>query len=116
MYWNPNEHCWASDFVIDHRFSVRLLHEWIELASHVVCDGSFEWCKVISFKVLCFIWRVRMGKISSAIALKRRDVTVPSIMGGSCNHQEESSDHILLICPSAKEIMDSILFWCEISL
>nr|KAJ0210527.1 hypothetical protein LSAT_V11C400164490 [Lactuca sativa] len=52
VYWNPIE-C-----------------QRIELASHVVCDGPFEWCKVIPFKVLCFIWRAKLGRISSTLALK----------------------------------------------
>nr|KAJ0188098.1 hypothetical protein LSAT_V11C900495760 [Lactuca sativa] len=105
VYWNPTECCWASDFVIDHRFSVRLLRERIELAGHVVCDGPFEWCKVILFKVLCFIWRAKLGRIPSSVALKPRGVTVPSVMCGSCNMEEELSDHILLKYPLTKVVI-----------
>lgn len=82
---------------------------------HVVCDGPFEWCKVIPFKVLCFIWRAKLGRIPSSVALKLRGVTVPSVMCGSCNLEESSSDHILLKYQLAKALMDFILFWCEVS-
>lgn len=61
------------------------------------------------------MWRAKHGRIPSAVALKLRGVTVPSIMCCSCNLKKESSDHILLICPLTKAVMDSIFFWCEIS-
>lgn len=102
--------------MIDYQFSVSLLREQIELASHVVCDGPFEWSKEVSFRICCFIWRARLGRIPSSVELSRRagGVTITSITFGSCYLEEESSDHILLSCPLAKTVIDSILSWCEI--
>lgn len=102
---NSIECCWVSDFVIDNRFYVSFLHERIKLSGHVVSDGSFDWCKVIPFKILCFIWRAKLGRIPSTVTLKLRRVTIPPIICGSCNLEEESSDHILLLCPSANVVV-----------
>nr|KAJ0208013.1 hypothetical protein LSAT_V11C500256110 [Lactuca sativa] len=43
-----------------------------------------------------------------------RGVSMPTTMCGACNNDEETCDHILISCPMAKEIMDSILNWCGI--
>nr|KAJ0197982.1 hypothetical protein LSAT_V11C700375200 [Lactuca sativa] len=115
LYWKPNDDCWASDFVVDNHFSVRLLRERIEMASHIVCDSPFEWCKVITNKILCFIWSAKLGRIPSSVSLKARGVPMSSIICGSCNMDEETCDYILLLCPVTKVVMNSILSWCEIS-
>nr|KAJ0199323.1 hypothetical protein LSAT_V11C600335610 [Lactuca sativa] len=48
---------------------VFLLNKLIHLKKLSGVGNQFEWCKVIPFKVLCFIWRARMGKIPLAVAL-----------------------------------------------
>ena len=52
VYWKSTEGCWVSDFGMDGQFFVRLLRERIEMASHMVCDGPLDWCKVIPIKIL----------------------------------------------------------------
>ncbi|XP_052625777.1 uncharacterized protein LOC128132828 [Lactuca sativa] len=112
--WNSIDRCWESDIVRDGRFMVCLLRERIELAGYIVNDGPFAWDKLTPFKILCFIWRAKLGRIPSAVELKNRGIIIPNTMCGVCNSEEETCEHILLTCPVAKEIMDSILVWCEI--
>ena len=106
--------CWVSEFVIDNRFSVKLFRERLELAGHIVCDGPFDWNKMISFKILCFTWRAKQGRISSPIELQSRGIIIPSTVCGTCKQEEETSDHMLITCQSVRTVMNEILNWCEI--
>lgn len=99
---------------MDKNFAVSLFRRRIELAGHFVYDGPFEWIKVIPYKILCFLWRAKQGRIPSAVALHNRGITIPSVICGSCNRDEETSEHLLISCSLAKTVMDEILKWCEI--
>ncbi|KAI3724379.1 hypothetical protein L2E82_36152 [Cichorium intybus] len=66
---STDERVFDSMFVCDGDFRVSLLRSRIERASHMVCDGHFLWSKWVPFKVLCFVWRARIGRIPSAVAL-----------------------------------------------
>nr|KAJ0184610.1 hypothetical protein LSAT_V11C900457150 [Lactuca sativa] len=65
--WNSDRKCWVLEFVIDNRFSVSLIGDRFELLGHIVCDGPFDWNKMIPFKILCFMWRAKQDRIPSAI-------------------------------------------------
>lgn len=106
---------WESEFTSEGRFRVCLLRERIELSNHMVNDGPFDWGKATPFKILSFIWRAKQGRIPLAVALCQRGITIPSTMCGAYNQGEETSDHILILCPMAKMVMDLILNWCEIN-
>nr|KAJ0216408.1 hypothetical protein LSAT_V11C300106730 [Lactuca sativa] len=108
--WNPEINKWISSFSSENQFIVSLLRERIDLASHIVSDGPFDWCKVIPYRILCFIWRAKQERIPVVVALITLPVTICSI----CNAGEETSDHTLNLCHIAKSVMESILSWCEI--
>ncbi|XP_023738523.1 uncharacterized protein LOC111886502 [Lactuca sativa] len=112
--WNSDSKCWASEFMIDNRFSVSLIRDRFELAGHIVCDRPFDWNKMIPFKILCFIWRAKQGRIPFAVELKSRGIIIPSTVCISCKQEEETSDHMLITCQSVRTVMNEILNWCVI--
>lgn len=75
-------------------------------------DGRWE--KATPFKILSFMWREKQGKIPSGMALSKRGVPISSKRCNICNLDEETSDHILIMCSMAEIVIDSILTWCEI--
>ncbi|CAI9264591.1 unnamed protein product [Lactuca saligna] len=107
--WNSDSRCWESEFMIDNRFSVSLIRDCFEMAGHIVYDRPFDWNKMIPFKILCFIWRAKQGRIPSAVELKSRGITIPSTMCISCKQEEETSDHMLITCQSVRTVMNKIL-------
>lgn len=112
--WNESSNSWISDFVIDGRFMVNLIRSRVERASHPVNDGPFIWSNKIPLKIAAFVWRARQGKIPSAVALKHRGVNLVSTLCVNCIGREESVDHLLVSCPMADLILESIFNWCEI--
>lgn len=102
---------WESDFAKD-GFSVAALRIRIDRSPHFVSDGIFPWIKWVPFKVLCFVWRARLSRIPSAVALIRRNVRLDSPWCGGCVAGIENSDHLLVGCPYAVRVWICIMAWC----
>lgn len=81
---------WVSSFVRGEQFCVAALHDRIERASFLVCDGNFPWLKLVPLKVLGFVWRVKQNRIPSAGALKNKGVAMVSTICGVCKVTEET--------------------------
>nr|KAJ0193513.1 hypothetical protein LSAT_V11C800399230 [Lactuca sativa] len=75
---------------------------------------KIDWLKEVPYKVSCFVWRAKMDRFPSAMALQRRWVWLESMTCKYCNHEEECSDHILVQCPSARLVMEWVFQWCGI--
>ncbi|XP_023771129.1 uncharacterized protein LOC111919768 [Lactuca sativa] len=106
---------WESDFKIDGQFCITALRERIDRAVHMIPDGVFQWSKWIPFKVSCFIWRARMDRIPTAVALDQRGVQVHSTQCSACISGMESMDHMLLKCPFVVDLWNRIWEWCGIT-
>ncbi|XP_023732690.1 uncharacterized protein LOC111880493 [Lactuca sativa] len=112
---NQTEIGWESDFQIDDQFCVTALRMRIDRATHMIPDGVFQWSKWIPNKVNCFIWRARMDRIPTAVALDQRGVHVHSTQCSACVSGMESADHLLLKCPFAADLWNRIWEWCGIT-
>ncbi|KAL4556241.1 hypothetical protein LXL04_038885 [Taraxacum kok-saghyz] len=65
--------------------------------------------------VQCFSWRAKMGRIPSAVALSRRGIlNRNNTTCNYCNQEDERVDHIMIICPFARLVIEWILKWCGI--
>ncbi|CAI9279560.1 unnamed protein product [Lactuca saligna] len=55
-------------------------------------DGKFEWLIEVPIKVMTFVWREKMGRITIAAALSRRGVNLNSIVCCQCDEEEQTVD------------------------
>nr|KAJ0209586.1 hypothetical protein LSAT_V11C400182710 [Lactuca sativa] len=77
--------------------------------------SKMDWLKEVPPKVLCFMWRAKLGRFPSVVALQKMGVWLDSIDCTYCNHDEECGDHILIKCPFSREVWEWILKWCGIN-
>ncbi|KAL7596300.1 hypothetical protein Lser_V15G30007 [Lactuca serriola] len=86
----------------------------IDRSPHLICDGEFPWFKWVPMKVLCFAWRARLGRISTLLALSRRNVKVDSQWCSACISRLETSDHLLVDCTFVDHVWRNLEKWCGI--
>lgn len=76
--------------------------------------GNFVWIKEVPIKVKCFVWREKMGRILTALAISRCIINLSSTVCCQCGETEETTDHVLVRCLFAKEVLEWIFRWCYI--
>ncbi|CAH1440647.1 unnamed protein product [Lactuca virosa] len=81
-----------------------------------ISGRKFEWIREVPIKVVCFIWRAWLGKIPTKLALVKRGVSVGDIKCSLCDDWEEDSDHVLVGCEYAKEVLSWIFKWCGVTM
>ncbi|CAH1422415.1 unnamed protein product [Lactuca virosa] len=96
---------WKCDLMGNRRYQVNALHHVLE-DKGATDNGRFNWIKEVPSKVTCFIWRAKMGRIPTTVALAKRRINLQSTTCCLCNSTEECSDHVLVQCPFAKTIME----------
>nr|KAJ0211755.1 hypothetical protein LSAT_V11C400160060 [Lactuca sativa] len=111
---NSNDR-WISDFEEEGELSVALLRTRLDRASHPVPDGEFTWSNAVPKKAACFVWRAKQNRIPSKVALIKRGAHVNAITCDVCQVIDETTDHLLIECPVAKEVWSKVEQWCGIA-
>nr|KAJ0213850.1 hypothetical protein LSAT_V11C400201520 [Lactuca sativa] len=104
---------WTCRLTSDGIFAVNALRK-IWDRSLPISERKFEWIREITVKVVCFIWRAWLGKIPTKLALVKRGVSVGDIKCSLCDEWEEDSDHVLVGCEYATEVLSWIFKWCGV--
>nr|KAJ0227813.1 hypothetical protein LSAT_V11C100042030 [Lactuca sativa] len=83
--------------------------------SKITCavDNPIIWTNEVPRKVTGFAWRACMDRIFSAVALSLRGVSIPTSCN-FCSNGLDSTDHILIGCSFATEVLQWTLKWCNI--
>ncbi|KAI3497002.1 hypothetical protein L1887_39382 [Cichorium endivia] len=74
---------------------------------------GIHWIKSAPLKVCCFIWRAQLGRIPTAASLHARGLSNSPLLCQMCNAEVESSNHLLVSCPFAKEVFYWVFKWCR---
>lgn len=114
IHWNEESGTWRSNFDGEDGYSVSRLRIRLDRAPHHVCDSPFLWPKVVPLKINCFVWRARIGRIPSLLALKKRGVIIDDSRCGFCSSADEDADHVLVNCPLASQVLSAIWSWCKV--
>ncbi|KAD4179295.1 hypothetical protein E3N88_27886 [Mikania micrantha] len=79
-------------------------------------NGSFvlKWCKWVPAKANIVAWRAEMNRLPTRLVLRRRGVAVDSTACPMCNEGEETAEHLIIGCPFANEVWQSLSQWCKI--
>lgn len=96
----------------DGDFSVKSLRNLLEFNRTPVDFNPMVWSRGTPLKVRSFIWKVRLNKIPSKVALKARGVCVGLEECSSCFGNKETADHVFLSCPFASAVWEKIVGWC----
>nr|GEY79130.1 probable leucine-rich repeat receptor-like protein kinase At1g35710 [Tanacetum cinerariifolium] len=73
-----------------------------------------RWLRVVPIKVNVHAWRVCLDKLPTRANLSLRGMDIPSIVCPLCNSAVESSSHIFLPCPLARQVWRKFLIWWEL--
>ncbi|KAL4577825.1 hypothetical protein LXL04_013939 [Taraxacum kok-saghyz] len=104
----PSDRCdkWKSKLSVDGQFYVHDVRHLIDQKITMEKNIPIVWNNLVPFKVGCFIWRAGIDRISSSFALVKRGINVHNRGSHFCSHCVEDTDHLLVNCIFAKEVLD----------
>ncbi|KAJ0628056.1 putative RNA-directed DNA polymerase [Helianthus annuus] len=97
-------------------FTVKAVREALAQQMDLNTQASdFMWNKWASSKSNMFAWRAIDNKIPTAAALSERGMIVQNNRCKMCDIEEETADHVLLVCTFAKRVWEAIFGWMKCS-
>ncbi|KAL4581896.1 hypothetical protein LXL04_006430 [Taraxacum kok-saghyz] len=103
---------WSYKLSTDGAFTVRDLRFIIDEKITTSVPNPTVWIQIIPLKIICFVWRACLGRIPTSAALSIRGINVNSTDCILCPNGIDEVNHILINCPSTKEVLDWIFIWC----
>ena len=95
-------------------FSVKVMYKGYDLSPTCDFPHRLIWNSVVPSKMEIFSWEAAWGKILTLDNLKRRGMAFANICF-LCEEDEETIDHLLIHCKSAKMLWDLFLSMVGIS-
>ncbi|CAI9270538.1 unnamed protein product [Lactuca saligna] len=104
---------WRCGLTPDSSFTVNALRSrWAYRIP--ITNKNFHRIKEIPLKVSCCICGAQWGRIPTTKELVKRWVNMENLTCQMCNVKEESTDHILVDCAYAKNVMEGVMRWCKV--
>ncbi|KAK1424743.1 hypothetical protein QVD17_20081 [Tagetes erecta] len=97
-------------------FSTASCRTWMSMGRIQTSSKSISWLKWVPPNVLCFIWKLDLGRIPVARNLIVRGVQDIPISCSLCAREPEDIDHLFIRCPTAEEIWRRVSWWANINL
>ena len=91
------------------------LRALIDLKLTKQVDNPIIWLNLVPLKVNAFVWRASMDTIPSYGALWRRGISVQSFHCRLCEVGNDETDHFLISFPLACEVLNWIMYWCNVT-
>ncbi|CAI9275321.1 unnamed protein product [Lactuca saligna] len=104
---------WICSLASDGSFTVKVLRKVWDHCSPISI-GQFEWTSDIPIKVVCFVWRARMGNIPTAMALSKRGENLENGFCSLYGDVQECANHALVHCQYARTVCEWIFKWCGV--
>ena len=92
-------------------FSVKIMYKGFDISPTFDFPYRLVWNPVVPSKIGVFAWEAAWGKVLTLDQLKRRGMTFANRCF-MCEEEEETIDHLLTHCNSAKMLWD---FFCQLS-
>ena len=89
-------------------FSVKIMYKGFDISPAFDFLSHLVWNPVVPQKIGVFAWEVAWGKVLTLDQLKRRGMTFANRCF-MCEVEEETIDHLLIHCKSAKMLWDLFL-------
>jgi len=103
---------WCSNLAADGKFYVHDLRAIIDSVITCSSPNPTIWLSIIPIKVMVFVWRACLDRIPTASNLVKRGVVVPTFCT-LCDVGEDTTDHSLVSCPFAHEVLVWIFKWWD---
>ncbi|MFS7935790.1 putative reverse transcriptase zinc-binding domain-containing protein [Helianthus anomalus] len=103
---------WDCNLGPDNIFSVAAVKLWMDIARVVVEGFCFTWCKWLPSQCNIFMWRVVYDRISTKVALRRRNIHVVDEKCVFCDEDEETKNHIFSAYSFIVGVWQGISNWC----
>ncbi|CAI9271616.1 unnamed protein product [Lactuca saligna] len=76
--------------------------------------NSMKWIRLVSLKVMVFVWCACIDRIPPAVVLSQRDISLLSTCYQFCVSVIDEAGHFFVGCPFAKDVLVWIFNWCNI--
>ncbi|KAJ0752067.1 putative reverse transcriptase zinc-binding domain-containing protein [Helianthus annuus] len=87
---------WNGD--VNRCFSVDAIRRWLSGKNVDNGDVVFEWCKWLPDKCNIFMWRALLDRLTTKLALRRRNIHADNALCVLCEDGEELVDHLFTGC------------------
>ncbi|GJZ16448.1 RNA-directed DNA polymerase, eukaryota, reverse transcriptase zinc-binding domain protein [Tanacetum coccineum] len=104
--------CWSLEG--SQEFSVKSSRILIDNTILPKAEVPTRWLRVVPIKVNVHAWRVCLDKLPTRANLSLRGMDISSIACPLCNSAVESTSHIFLACPLARQVWRNFLIWWEL--
>ncbi|KAL4563757.1 hypothetical protein LXL04_027802 [Taraxacum kok-saghyz] len=99
----------------DERFTVWETRRWIDERVLPVGVVASRWCRYVPRKVNICIWRIRLQRLPTRMALSGRGMEITSILCPSCGFVPESIDHLFARCDVANQLWVAVFRWLQVT-
>ncbi|KAL4592668.1 hypothetical protein LXL04_005671 [Taraxacum kok-saghyz] len=106
---------WRFKLSGDGVFQVRELRALIDARTCVSCTNPIVWLHLVPLKVSCFVWRACLNWIPTVNELVIRGINILDRRCRFCMTETEDSNHLLVGCEFAKEVLTWLFQWCDIT-
>ncbi|KAJ0751570.1 putative reverse transcriptase zinc-binding domain-containing protein [Helianthus annuus] len=113
LHTGPDRWAWAIDATGS--FSVKSLRGLMQKKGYSGTGQRFAWNNWALLKLNFLPWRVFLGRLPTLVALRNRNVQVPSVNCPICGNDEETIEHLFIACPFAQQLWDVVSRWVKIS-
>nr|XP_043616196.1 uncharacterized protein LOC122588125 [Erigeron canadensis] len=96
-------------------FTVKSMRIRLQNASYGPTHWVFPWNKFAPHKVNVLGWRIKMNRIATADQLAKRNISTTLSLCPICKAQNETAEHLFLLCPFVDYLWSFILSWCRVS-
>ncbi|XP_076908456.1 uncharacterized protein LOC143565350 [Bidens hawaiensis] len=73
-----------------------------------------RWVSWVPIKVNVLMWRIEMERISTRLALVRRNIRIHDTLCPLCDAVTESAGHLFIDCSFAFQVWQAVWSWCSI--
>ena len=100
----------------DGGFTVGETRRWIDDMVLLVGVIKTRWCDLVPRKVNIFIWRMRLRRIPTRVAISGRGMEIDSILCPICGVAAENIDHLFGRCGVASSLWGLVFRWLQVPL
>ncbi|KAJ0588869.1 putative reverse transcriptase zinc-binding domain-containing protein [Helianthus annuus] len=112
---SPGPDCWSWSPNASGLFSIKSIKALMQERKYTGSRNGFVWNSWSPLKVNFLLWRVFLGRLPTMVALRNRNIQVPSIKCSICGDDDEMIEHLFISCPLARQIRDAVSNWVRLN-